>query len=198
VARDLVIEKNFSDAEEQIVSKLGLPCFVKPASEGSSFGASLVRKKLELKSALCRAWKFDLALVEQYLHGTELSAGVLTDTSGRLQALPLVEICPRKTFFDLRSKYDPKFCTEIVPARISVALTKRVQLLAKQAHQALGLRHLSRTDFIIVKNNPYLLETNTLPGFTRNSLYPKEAAAAGIEFADLVERLIQLALSGKS
>jgi D-alanine-D-alanine ligase len=197
VARDFVAKQNSTNSEKKIISHVGLPCFVKPAKEGSSFGASIVRKKSELKSALNKTWKFGSALVEEYLQGTELSAGVLEDSSGNLQALPVIEICPRKTFFDLQAKYDPELCTEIIPARISASLTKKIQTLAKKAHQALCLRHLSRTDFILVKNKPYLLETNTLPGFTKNSLYPKEAVAAGIEFPDLVEHLIHLALSDK-
>lgn len=177
--------------------KLKLPIFVKPAREGSSFGASLVRQDAQFAAALRKAWKFGEALVEPFLDGTEISVGVLENQNGKLTALPPIEICPKNNFFDFKAKYDPKFSEEIVPARISKVLTKRAQTCAKQAHEKLKLRHLSRSDFIIVGAKIYILETNTLPGFTPNSLFPKEAAAAGITFDDLCERLIRLALRDK-
>jgi len=194
VAKDFIADKSDPKAAEKAWKKIGTPAFVKPAVEGSSFGASIVHKKSELLLALKRAWKFgSIAIVEEYLKGTELSAGVLF-SEGDLLALPPIEICPKKKFFDLKSKYDPKFCEEIVPARIPLAQIRKVQSLAKAAHRALGLKDLSRTDMILVGKKIYLLETNTLPGFTKNSLYPKEAKAAGLEFPDLVEHLIQLNL----
>ncbi len=197
MAKDVVVKAEAEGIENKIEKKVGLPCFVKPSSEGSSYGASLVIKKTELKAALKKAAKYGDVLVEEYLEGTELSAGVLEESNGKLKALPPIEICPKKKFFDLHAKYNPKYCEEIVPARISLALTKKVQTLAKKAHRALGLRHLSRTDMIIRQNKIYLLETNTLPGLTKNSLYPQEAAAAGLAFPDLIEQLTRLALSGK-
>lgn len=174
--------------------KLKLPVFVKPANEGSSFGASIVRKQSELAKALKKAWRFGDVLVEEFLNGVEISVGVLERYDGTLLALPPIEICPRDTFFDFRAKYDPKFCEEIVPARIPKAFERKVQALAKKAHRTLHLRHLSRTDMFIVGTKVYLLETNTLPGFTPNSLFPKEAAAAGIEFSELIDQLIRLPL----
>lgn len=189
VARDQIFPKN-----SKAKLKLKLPVFVKPANEGSSFGASIVRCQVDFQPALKRAWKFGDALVEQLLEGIEISVGILEESNGRLLALPPIEICPKKQFFDYKSKYDPKFCEEIVPACIPKALEKKVQALAKQAHRKLKLRHLSRTDFILVGPQVYILETNTLPGFTPNSLFPKEAAAAGIAFPELCERLIQLPL----
>ncbi|MCF7836834.1 D-alanine--D-alanine ligase [Candidatus Gracilibacteria bacterium] len=198
VARDQIFPK---DSAAKL--KLKLPVFVKPADEGSSFGASLVQQESEFAPALRRAWKFGHALVEEYLRGTEISVGVLQNSnpshSGQadLTALPSIEICPKKKFFDFAAKYDSKFCEEICPARIPPLLEKKVRRLAEKAHRVLQLKDLSRTDFILVGKKIYLLETNTLPGFTANSLLPKEAAAAGIPFPDLVEKLIRLPLRGK-
>jgi len=192
VARDQIFPKNSSAK-----LKIKFPVFVKPASEGSSFGASLVQKESEFLPALRKAWKFGPALVEEYLSGTEISVGVFENPDGSLTALPSIEIIPKKKFFDFTAKYDPKFSEEITPARISPLLEKKVQSLAKKAHRVLKLKDLSRTDIILVGDKIYLLETNTLPGFTANSLLPKEAAAAGIEFPDLVEKLIRLNLLGK-
>ncbi|MFH1546823.1 MAG: D-alanine--D-alanine ligase [Patescibacteria group bacterium] len=206
VARDFVASKLDSRAAENIQKKLGLPVFVKPAIAGSSFGASIVQKKSELLPALKKAWKFgEDAVVEEFLSGVEISVGILeklesgstSSPQSKLLALPPIEICPKRTFFDFHAKYNPKLCEEIVPARIPSQLTREAQTLAKKAHRVLGLRHLSRTDFILQKNRIYLLETNTLPGFTKNSLYPKEARAAGIEFPELCEQLIRLALPHK-
>ncbi len=189
IARQQVFAPN-----SQVRLKLKFPVFVKPAREGSSFGASLVREDRQFAAALKKAWTFGAALVEEFLDGTEISVGVLENPNGKLTALPPIEICSKNSFFDFKAKYDSKFSEEIVPARISRTLEKRAQLLAKKAHQLLKLRHLSRSDFIIVGAQIYILETNTLPGFTPNSLFPKEAAAAGIEFAELIERLICLAI----
>ncbi len=195
VARDFAASKFDPQAAERAWRFFQKPVFVKPAVAGSSFGASIVRKKSELSPALKKAWKFDSnALVEEFLNGVEISVGILENSDKNLLALPPIEICPKRKFFDFQAKYNPKFCEEIVPARISTKLTREVQTFAKKAHQVLGLRHLSRTDFILRKNKIYLLETNTLPGFTKNSLYPKEAQAAGIEFPELCEKLIRLAL----
>jgi D-alanine-D-alanine ligase len=199
IAKDFIANKSDSQAAEQAWKKIGQPAFVKPAAEGSSFGASIIHKKSELLPALKRAWKFgSSAIVEEYLKGTEISVGVLERNDGSLMVLPPIEIAPKKKFFDLKAKYDPKFCDEIVPARISFPILRKVQTFAKTAHRILRLRDLSRTDMIIVENKIYLLETNTIPGFTANSLYPKEARAAGIEFPDLCEQLIRLNLPRKT
>ncbi|MFH0775988.1 MAG: D-alanine--D-alanine ligase [Patescibacteria group bacterium] len=200
-AKKIYRQNNLPVARQQIFKKdssaklrIPFPVFVKPAREGSSFGASLVRNKSEFAPALKKAWKFGDALVEGFLSGTEISVGVLENQNGRLRALPPIEICSKNHFFDFAAKYDPQFCEEICPARIPQKVEKLAQKLAVRAHEKLKLRHLSRTDMIVVGAKIYLLETNTLPGFTPNSLFPKEAAAAGIDFPKLCVRLISLPL----
>lgn len=190
VARDLVLEKKAKISMEAVEQQVGFPCFVKPSNEGSSYGASIVRMPLEFEPALRKAWRYGPALIEEYLQGVEISVGVL-EKNGKAQVLPVAEICPKAEFFDFKAKYNPKYCQEIVPARISAALTRQAQDFALRAHQALQMRHISRTDMIVMKNKIYLLETNALPGFTPASIYPKEAAAVGISFESLVELLVQ-------
>ena len=113
-------------------------------------------------------------------------------------ALPVTEIVPKGgAFFDFRAKYTEGACEEITPARIPGDVTRRVQELALRAHQALGCEGMSRTDFIIRDGVPHALETNTIPGMTRMSLLPQAAAAAGLSFPELIDRLIRSALLRK-
>lgn len=193
VAKDCVVKRNAKTAEAEVMKAVGIPCFVKPIDEGSSYGSNPVRAKKDLLPALRKAWKYGDALVEELLTGTEITVGVIGEGK-TAQALPIIEIVPKTAFFDFKAKYDPNFCAEIVPARISPALTREAQKLAVAAHQALSLRDISRTDMIIQRGKIYLLETNTLPGLTRNSLVPKMAKAVGMSFDQLVEKLLKFAL----
>jgi len=171
-----------------------LPAVVKPVRQGSSIGMSLASDPAELRSALDEALRHDTrALVEERLRGVELSVGVIGNDD--LQTLPPIEIVPRRSFFDYRAKYDSSLTDEICPARIDAALTAEVQDLALRAHRALGCRGLSRTDMIAdPARGVRVLEVNTMPGMTVNSLLPKAARVAGIGFPELLERLVQLAL----
>jgi D-alanine-D-alanine ligase len=178
-----------------IVRELGLPCVVKPENEGSSIGLSIVRQEQQLGDALQKAWRFDRrCLVEKYVSGTEITVAVLGNDT--LEALPLVEIIPddKYEFFDYEAKYTPGATREICPARLPRDLTEKAQDYAKRAHLALGCRGYSRTDMIVDANEAYVLETNTIPGMTQTSLFPQAAAAAGISFSALLDRLIALAL----
>lgn len=179
------------------VRELGFPVVVKPEHEGSSIGLSIVSREEDLPKALETAWEFDVrCLVEKCIRGIEVTGGVLGNEE--LQALPLVEIIPGEghAFFDYQAKYIPGASREIYPARISPELTSRAQDFAKRAHRALHCRGYSRTDMIISEetNEIFVLETNTIPGMTRTSLLPQAAAAAGISFSNLLDRLIDLAL----
>jgi len=130
--------------------------------------------------------------VEKYLRGIEVSCGVLGNQKPK--ALPVIEICPKKDFFDYEAKYQSEMCEEIVPARISARLARQVQNLAVKVFQAIDCRGFGRVDIIISRGKPYVLEINTIPGLTPNSLFPQEAAAAGISYSQLLDRLIELAL----
>lgn len=184
---------NSHDSQEKILRKSKFPLVVKPSNQGSSVGVSIVHQKSELKKALKKAFDFsDNLLIEKYLLGTEVSCGVLGNR--KPVALPVIEICPKNEFFDYEAKYQADKCEEIVPARISKKLTHQVQDLAVRVFQAIDCRGFGRVDMIIRQGKPYVLEINTIPGLTPNSLFPKEAASAGISYSQLLDRLIELAL----
>jgi len=131
-------------------------------------------------------------LTEEYVSGREITVPVLGNENPK--ALPVVEIVPKRDFFDLKAKYNPKLCDEIVPARISPKFTQKAQDLALKVYQAFGCRGFARVDMIIKKPKIYVLEINTIPGLTKNSLVPKSAKAAGMEFPQLLDRIIECAL----
>ncbi len=181
------------DDPEIIWKIFNLPIIIKPFNQGSSVGVSLVKNKKDLTKALNLVFKYgSYALVEEFLFGTEISCGVLGNED--LFVLPVAEIIPKNDFFDYEAKYFEGKSQEIIPARISKQLTQKVQEIAKKVYQAIGCCGFARIDMIIVKNQPFVLEINTIPGLTPVSILPKEAAAAGISYSDLIEKIINLAL----
>lgn len=181
----------------QIADSFGYPVVLKPFVGGSSFGVSFPASRADLEQT-CAAGleRGQELLVEKRIVGTELTCGVLALT-GEAFALPVTEIVPGEafTFFDYEAKYTPGATDEITPARIDDKLRDRVQQLALQAHHILGCRHLSRTDFMVHNDEPLVLETNTLPGFTETSLLPQAAEVFGLSFEKLVEALLDAASS---
>jgi D-alanine-D-alanine ligase len=195
VPHALVFPQSKAPSPQEIEETLGLPVVIKPVNEGSSIGITIARNKKELKQGLAAAFKYDYrVLVEEFIEGIEVTGGVLGNT--QLQALPLVEILPSSDhkFFSYDAKYLPGATTEICPARLSEDLTAAAQECALTAHKALGCRGYSRTDMRIRDGRIYVLETNTIPGMTATSLFPQGAKAAGIEFPELLDKLIELAL----
>jgi D-alanine-D-alanine ligase len=181
--------------DDACVAQLGLPIVVKPASGGSSIGMDIVRSKDRLRQAFDKAFALDHAiLLEEYIAGTEITGAVLGNNA--LQTLPLVEIIPEKNhdFFDYEAKYKKGETREICPARISGTLTEKAQKLAAKAHEALFCKGYSRTDMIVRGDDLYVLETNTIPGMTPESLLPLAAKASGMDFGQLLDRLIALGL----
>jgi D-alanine-D-alanine ligase len=182
-------------APERIIERIGLPLVVKPVVGGSSIGMSIVRVAEALPQALNAAFGHDPSIiVESYIEGTEITASVLGNDD--LTALPLIEIIPggKFEFFDYEAKYTAGATQEICPARIDPALTEKAQTYALMAHSALFCRGYSRTDMILRGQDIFVLETNTIPGMTRTSLFPQAAQAAGISFSQLLDRLIELGI----
>jgi D-alanine-D-alanine ligase len=195
VPRAMAFARNDAPGPEIIEEKLGLPGVIKPVNEGSSIGITIARSHQEMAKGLAAAFKYDYrVLVEEYIEGTEVTGGVLGNN--RLQALPLVEIVPATDypFFTYEAKYQAGATTEICPARVDKELTAAAQKCAVTAHVALGCRGYSRTDMKIRDGEIYVLETNTIPGMTATSLFPQGAKAAGLEFPELLDTLIKLAL----
>ncbi|GGC85245.1 D-alanine--D-alanine ligase [Flavobacterium lutivivi] len=182
--------------EDEIINKVGLPCFVKPNKSGSSFGISKVKTKDELDYAIVNAYKEDNEIIiESFLDGTEVSVGVI-NYQGEITVLPITEIVSENDFFDYEAKYLGK-SQEITPARISDEMTAKVSAVAKRVYEVLKMTGFSRSEYIIVNGEPHLLEVNTIPGLTTESLIPQQAKAAGISLTDLFSNAIELALSKK-
>tara|TARA_R110000850_G_scaffold203228_1_gene329433 strand:+ start:40325 stop:41308 length:984 start_codon:yes stop_codon:yes gene_type:complete len=181
---------------EDIIKKVGLPCFVKPSRAGSSFGISKVKTIEELEPAIFKAYKEDSEiLIESCLVGTEVSVGVI-EYKGEILVLPATEIVSENEFFDYEAKYLGK-SQEITPARIPEEERERVKAEAKRIYELLNMNGLSRSEFIIQEGVPHFIEMNANPGLSKESIIPKQAAAAGISLEDLFGNLIEQAFTKK-
>lgn len=167
------------------------PLVVKPATEGSSIGLSIVENKICLFLSIENASRFDQnIIVEKYIAGREITVGILEE-----QPLPVIEIVPKNKFYDFQAKYTPGMTQYKVPADLPEKVYKKAQAQGQKAHCLLGCRSFSRVDMIINNfNEPVVLEVNTIPGLTATSLLPKAAAACGISFEQLCEKMVLSAL----
>lgn len=173
-----------------IVAKVGLPCFVKANKAGSSFGVSKVHEETALNNAIEIAFKEDdEIIIESFLDGTEVSVGVI-QYQGKTKVLPITEIVSENDFFDYEAKYLGK-SQEITPARIPQEWTDKVSVVAKKIYEIVKMKGFSRSEFIFVNGEPYLLEMNTVPGLTEASILPQQAAKAGINLSQLFENAIE-------
>ena len=180
---------------DEIKGIVGIPCVVKPATEGSSLGLRIVQREEDLEEAIHYVLTVDKDIViEKFVEGTETTVAVLGNEE--LEALPVIEIVPLAAdVYDFESKYAPGGCKHVCPARLDEATSEKLQNLAKKAHLALGCRGVSRTDFIVdSQGNPWILETNTIPGMTATSLLPDTASVAGYSFPQLCTKLVEFAL----
>ncbi|TRZ41461.1 D-alanine--D-alanine ligase [Robertkochia solimangrovi] len=179
--------------EKAIIDKVGLPCFVKANKAGSSFGVYKVSDQENLSEAIHNALKEDDELIiESFLSGTEVSVGVIR-YKGEVIVLPITEIVSENEFFDYEAKYLGK-SQEITPAGISETEENNVREAAKRIYEILRLKGFSRSEFIFVNQEPYLLEVNTIPGLTNESILPQQARAAGISLPELFDNAIEEAL----
>ena len=179
----------------KVETKLEIPLVVKPPREGSSVGVTIVKSEAELENAFSEATKYgDDALVEDFIEGKELTVGVLDGV-----ALPVIHICPRDGFYDIKNKYPwlnqgggtDYYC----PADLPDAVTEAVQSAALKAYESLGTEVYARVDLLLDQDDrPFVLEINTIPGMTESSLLPKAARAVGIEFPELCARIVNLSL----
>nr|WP_238134175.1 D-alanine--D-alanine ligase [Calderihabitans maritimus] len=195
IMREKLDEKTL---QKQIISKINLPLVIKAPSQGSTIGVYFVKKEEELLPSLKEAFRFDEEiLIERFIEGTEVTASVLGNKD--LIALPLIEIVSHTGVYDYEAKYTPGLSEHIIPARIPPETDLAVKNLALKTYRTIGCRGLARVDFIIDRQGkPYVLEVNTIPGMTATSLFPDAARAAGIEFPDLIHKLVELALEEKN
>lgn len=193
-ARSFYLNEGDEIDATKIITTLGLPCFVKPNKAGSSFGISMVKTEGELELAIEKAYKEDNEIIiESYLKGTEVSVGVI-NYQGKTTVLPITEIVSQNDFFDYDAKYNGQ-SQEITPARISPEMTEKIGQLASKIYDVLKMKGFSRSEFIIVNDEPHLLEMNTIPGLTNESLLPQQAKVAGISLQQLFSNAISLALN---
>ncbi len=193
VAQSYYINKGDDYDVEKILSKVGLPCFVKPNHGGSSFGISKVHSQDELIPAIEKAFEEDNEiLIEEFLNGIEVSVGII-QYQGKIKVLPTTEIVSENEFFDFEAKYLGK-SQEITPARITSIQQENIKSTAEKIYRSLNLSGLSRADFIIVGEIPYFIEMNMVPGITTESILPKQAHAAGISLKELFGNTVEMVL----
>ncbi|OUO34454.1 D-alanine--D-alanine ligase [Olsenella sp. An290] len=185
------------DQIDEVLERLGLPLFVKPAANGSSYGITRVTDRAVLNDAIALAGADGgRVLIEECVEGTEITVPVIGNDDAR--ALPIVEIVTGAEFYDLKVKYEPSALHHVIPARLEAGVYAKAQDLAVRAHRALGCRGCSRSDFIVTPEGvPVILETNTIPGMTAESLLPDSARHGGIEFPELCARFVAYALEGR-
>lgn len=188
------IQIEAKEAEPEIkkkVAELGYPVVVKPVAQGSSIGVTIVEDETELRPALRLAFRYgDRGIVEEYIDGREITVGMLED-----EALPIIELKPRRKFFDYTAKYQHGATEYIVRPHLTEKTRRQIKEAALSAYKALGCSGFSRVDMMLTKENqPVVLEVNTIPGFTSTSLVPMAAKAVGISFPQLCLRIVKLAI----
>lgn len=189
VAKNYYLRKGEPINESEIIQDIGLPCFVKPCSCGSSYGISKVKSEEDLLIAITMAFEFDHEImIEEAMPGKELTCGVFKNENG-IQSLPVTQIIPNGEFFDYKAKYKGD-SQELTPARISDHLTNVVQEISRSIYERFNMRGIVRVDFMLVDEKPFIIELNTVPGMSKESLVPQQVRAANISMQDFFTQII--------
>ena len=191
VADSILVRKGQPISDEDIISRIGLPCFIKPNDSGSSFGVTKVKTKEDIQPALQTAFKeSNYVMVEEFMGGIELANGCYK-TKDKSVVLPITEVVSKNEFFDYGAKYKGE-AEEITPARLSSELTERVQKLTSAIYDILGCKGIVRVDYIITEGEKInMLEINTTPGMTTASFIPQQVRAAGLDIKDVMTDIIE-------
>lgn len=191
VAESLLVNKRHGISDEDVIEKIGLPCFIKPNASGSSFGVTKVKTADQIQPALKEAFtESDDVMIEAFMDGIELANGCYK-TKDKSVVLPITEVVSKNEFFDYNAKYKGEV-TEITPARLSPELTDRVQKLTSAIYDILGCKGIVRVDYIITEGEKInMLEINTTPGMTATSFIPQQVRAAGIDIKDVMTDIIE-------
>lgn len=190
VAKSTVVKKLEHYSSSFIAQVVGLPCFVKPNCGGSSIGTSRVNKVEEMHAAIDKALREDeQVIIEEFISGTEVTCGVIM-LNGKPTALPITEIVSKREFFDFQAKYEGA-SEEITPARISAEQEKRVKEIAEDIYSKLDCRGMIRVDFLLPGAEPFVVEVNTVPGFSEASIIPQQAGVFGLSKKDLISAVIE-------
>ncbi len=186
-----------SSIVDTLINEVGLPMVLKSPCQGSSIGVVIVREREEIRPAIEEVFKYgDNLLAEQYLDGVEITLPIMGNEE--LTVLPIIEITSERDFYDYTAKYTSGLCHHIIPANIDKKTELDVISIGKKVYKVLGCNCLSRIDFIVdKKQDPMVIEVNTLPGMTDMSLFPDAARYVGISYDDLVEKFLQYGLSAK-
>ena len=188
------LEEDLKVQTQNAIEQLGLPLVVKPASEGSSLGVSIIHEPDEIYHAIEKNRIFKDNLFEKYVQGQEITVGLI-GVGDDLQALPILELIPKREFYDYQAKYTAGLTEFVIPARLSDEVGQVAQSIALRAHQALGCHGYSRVDMIVDRlGQPFVTEVNTLPGLTELSDLPAQAAAAGISYDRLISKILDSAI----
>ena len=190
VADSVMLIRGMAYDVNEIINEVGLPCFVKPNAEGSSFGVTKVKEAAQLEDALKKAFALCReVLIETFIDGTELTCGVVK--AGDMDiTMPIAEVVPKNEFFDFEAKYDPTKSDEIIPARISPELTNRIKTLSSMIYDILRCEGIIRVDYIAREDEIFMLEVNTTPGMTSNSFVPKMVRAMGGTLREVLTKII--------
>ncbi len=190
VADSVMLIRGMTYDVNEIINEVGLPCFVKPNAEGSSFGVTKVKEAAQLEDALKKAFALCReVLIETFIDGTELTCGVVK--AGDMDiTMPIAEVVPKNEFFDFEAKYDPTKSDEIIPARISPELTNRIKTLSSMIYDILRCEGIIRVDYIVRDDEIFMLEVNTTPGMTSNSFVPKMVRAMGGTLREVLTKII--------
>lgn len=191
VAESMLVNKRHGISDEEVIDKIGLPCFIKPNTSGSSFGVTKVKTKEQIQPALEAAFKESSdVMIEAFMNGTELANGCYK-TKKKSVVFPITEVVSKNEFFDYNAKYNGEV-TEITPARLTPELTARVQKLTSAIYDILGCKGIVRVDYIITEGEKInMLEINTTPGMTATSFIPQQVRAAGIDIKDVMTDIIE-------
>lgn len=190
LAREVLLTRNAPIDSEAIIAQLGLPLFVKPNASGSSFGVTKVKRSEELIQAIEEAWKeSDQALLEEFIEGREISCGVMI-AGGKEYIFPITELICETEFFDYEAKYEGR-SREVTPADLPASIKAEVNRMTLAAYKALRCRGVVRIDFIVRGETPYMIEINTIPGMSAQSIIPQQAAAMGMTLRELFDLIIE-------
>ena len=190
VAKSIVLRKDEPYSISFISKNVGLPCFIKPNAGGSSIGTSKVSQVDDMHRALDKAFLEDgEVIIEEFIGGTEVTCGVIM-VRGKVTALPITEIVSKKEFFDFEAKYEGA-SEEITPARIPVEIAETIQQYSEDIYHKLSCRGMIRIDYLIRQASIYVIEVNTVPGFSEASIIPQQAEVAGINKKELISAVIE-------
>ncbi len=191
VSESLILRKGFEILDEEVINKVGLPCFIKPNAGGSSFGVTKVKTKEDIQPAIEKAFKeSDEVMIEAFMKGTEITCGCYK-TKDKEVVFPITEVVTGNEFFDYDAKYNGQV-EEITPARIPEETAERVRLLTSAIYDILGCSGIIRIDYIITEGEKVnLLEINTTPGMTATSFIPQQVRAAGLDIKDVMTDIIE-------